>query len=470
MRTIAEIKKMYQEGVQPQEILDKIYAEIEKDNHSSQPLNAFISLSKELAYRQAKELKDFSLPLAGIPIAIKDNIHIEGEKTTCASRILSNYQAIFDATVITKLKKAGALLIGKTNMDEFAMGSSSETSYFGVVRNPLDRSRVPGGSSGGSAAVVAANWVPLSLGSDTGGSIRQPAAFCGVVGLKPTYGTVSRYGLTAFASSLDQIGPFANSVEDCALLFDVIKGHDPMDSTSLKQEIDFDINKIKKELKGLKIGLPKEYYIEGVNTEISSRIQEVVRFLKESGVIIKEISLPHSEYAIPVYYIIAPAEASSNLARFDGIRYGVREKADNLIETFTKSRGSGFGKEVKRRIMIGTYVLSSGYYDAYYLSAQKVRTLIRRDFENAFKEVDLLLTPTTPTTAFKIGEKTSNPLEMYLSDIFTISVNLAGLPGISLPIGKDKNNLPIGAQLIGPLLGEQLLFQAAYNIEQKFSL
>ncbi|HCL57183.1 MAG TPA: Asp-tRNA(Asn)/Glu-tRNA(Gln) amidotransferase GatCAB subunit A [Spirochaetia bacterium] len=468
MLTVKDIKLKYQNGETPVQVVEKIYETIEKDNQSPAPLNAFIHLSKELALKQADSLKETDSPLAGIPIAIKDNINITGERTTCASRILSNYEAVFDAFVIQKLKDAGAIIIGKTNMDEFAMGSSSETSFFGPVLNPVDRERVPGGSSGGSAASVSAGFVPFSLGSDTGGSIRQPAAFCGIVGFKPTYGTVSRFGLVAFASSLDQIGPFANSVEDAALLFKTIAGHDPMDSTSILNPLDFQIENIKKPIKGLRVGLVKEYRVDGLQPEIASKIDETVKRLKEMGALIQEVSLPNTQYAIPIYYIIAPAEASSNLARFDGIRYGKREEAEKLIDIYLKSRGKGFGQEVKRRIMIGTYVLSSGYYDAYYLSAQKVRTLVSQDFASAFKEVDVLLTPTSPTTAFKIGEKTSDPLQMYLSDIFTISANLAGLPAVSIPAGKDSKGLPIGIQLIGNLLEDEKILQTAYNLEQHF--
>lgn len=465
MLTVSNVKDLYQGGKKPADFVQEIFNAIESDSKSAQPLNAFTSLSKDLAFQQAESVKSFEPPLAGIPIAIKDNINIEGELSTCGSKILSNYRAIYDAHVIAKLKNAGAIFIGKTNMDEFAMGSSNETSYFGPVLNPHDRSRVPGGSSGGSAVSVAAGFVPLALGSDTGGSIRQPASFCGITGFKPTYGRISRYGLIAYASSLDQIGPFAANVEDAALLYSVIAGHDPMDSTSLNQSTNFNLENIKKPIKGLKIGIPKEYFSEGIDQEVSQAVRKAIEILKSKGAEFKEVSLPNTESAIPVYYIIAPAEASSNLARFDGIRYGVREEADSLLDIYRKSRGKGFGKEVKRRIMIGTYVLSSGYYDAYYLGAQKARTLICKDFQNVFSQVDALITPTTPTTSFKIGEKTADPIQMYLSDIFTISANLAGIPALSLPAGKDSRGLPIGVQVMTSLLEEEKLFQVAYHIE-----
>ncbi|HOJ50252.1 MAG TPA: Asp-tRNA(Asn)/Glu-tRNA(Gln) amidotransferase subunit GatA [Spirochaetota bacterium] len=465
---IKDYKELYLSGEKrPIEVIDEIFKNIESDNKSEKPLNAFISLRKEKALEEASVINDFSKPLAGIPIAVKDNINVEGELTTCGSRILSNYRAIFDAFVIKKLKDAGAIIIGKTNMDEFAMGSSNETSYFGPVRNPHDRDRVPGGSSGGSAASVI-SFVPISLGSDTGGSIRQPASFCGVVGVKPTYGRVSRFGLVAFASSLDQIGPFARSVEDAAIVYNVIGGHDPMDSTSLNKDHEVNIDNIKKDIKGLRVGIPKEYFTGGINEEVEKGIKKSIEVLKELEAKIVDISLPHTEYAVATYYIIAPAEASSNLARFDGIRYGVREKADTLIETYKKTRGNGFGKEVKRRIMIGTYVLSSGYYDAYYLSAQKVRTLIRDDFKKAFDNVDVIISPTSPTTAFKIGEKIDDPISMYLSDIFTISANIAGIPAMSIPIGRDSKKLPIGIQIMSKWLDEETMFRVAYNLEKNF--
>jgi len=448
----------------PLDVIEDVFKKIEEDNKKDKPLNAFISLRKDAALKEASSV-DFSKPLAGIPIAIKDNINVKGELTTCGSRILSNYRAIFDAFVIKKLKDAGAIIIGKTNMDEFAMGSSNETSYFGPVRNPHDRDRVPGGSSGGSAASVL-SFVPLSLGSDTGGSIRQPASFCGVVGVKPTYGRVSRFGLVAYASSLDQIGPFANCVEDALLLYNIIGGYDPMDSTSLNKDHTVSIDAIKKDIKGLKVGIPVEYFTAGIDKEVEKSIRDAIDVLKDLGASIVEISLPHTDYAVATYYIIAPAEASSNLARFDGIRYGVREEGEDLVSTYKKTRGKGFGKEVKRRIMIGTYVLSSGYYDAYYLSAQKVRTLIRQDFKNAFSNVDVIISPTSPTTAFKIGEKLNDPISMYLSDIFTISANIAGIPAMSLPIGRDSKGLPIGIQIMTNVLDEETMFKVAFNIEK----
>ncbi|MBI3046385.1 MAG: Asp-tRNA(Asn)/Glu-tRNA(Gln) amidotransferase subunit GatA [Candidatus Harrisonbacteria bacterium] len=416
---------------------------------------AYLSLNKDLAMRQAEEAdikiaKGESLSaLTGVPLAIKDNILIEGLTATAASKILKDYTASYDATVIKKLKTAGAVFLGKTNLDEFAMGSSTENSAFQKTKNPHDLSRVPGGSSGGSAAAVAANMAVAALGSDTGGSIRQPAAFCGVVGLKPTYGAVSRFGLIAMASSLDQIGPFTKTVEDSAILFKEILGQDGLDATSAEVSYGNELlNPKLEDIKKLKVGIPEEYFVEGLDKEVTEKVQEAIKTIESLGLKTKKISLPHTKYALSCYYIIMPAEVSSNLERFDGIRYGTRQKADNLLELYKKDREMGFGSEAKRRILLGTFVLSSGYYDAYYAKAQKVRQLIKKDFEEAFKEVDVILTPVTPTPAFKIGEKISDPLSMYLSDVFTIPVNLAGLPAISIP-AKSSGGLPVGFQLIG---------------------
>jgi aspartyl-tRNA(Asn)/glutamyl-tRNA(Gln) amidotransferase subunit A len=457
-----EIKKeIINKNISCKETLDETYKKIKYENKN---INAFITLTEDLAYKKAKELDEKISKgekigrLAGVPIAIKDNICVEGIKTTCGSKILENFIAPYNATIIEKLNQEDAIIIGKTNMDEFAMGSSTETSYFGPTKNPVDTSRIPGGSSGGSASSVAANFVPVSIGSDTGGSIRQPAALCGVYGLKPTYGRVSRYGLVAFASSLDQIGPFARNIKDIALLQEIISGHDKMDSTSSLEKVPSfsDIKNI--DAKNLKIGLPKEYFSVGLDEEIKKSIMDVVKKLEKEGAKIEEISLPHTEYAVAVYYIIAPSEASSNLARFDGVKYGFRaSNASDLMTDYLETRKQGFGDEVKRRIMLGTYTLSSGYYDAYYLKAQKVRTLIKKDFDDAWKKVDVIITPTSPTTAFKIGEKMDDPLAMYLSDIYTISVNLAGIPALSMPCSKDKNGLPIGLQIMASHFREDLI-------------
>ena len=408
-------------------------------------------------------------PFDGIPVGIKDCISVKEERCSCASKILENFKAVYDAGVIKKLRKAGFIPFGRTNMDEFAMGSSCENSAYQKTRNPRNPDCVPGGSSGGSAAAVAADEVPAALASDTGGSIRQPAAFCGVVGLKPTYGRVSRFGLVAFASSLDQIGPITKTVEDSAILLDTIGGHDPNDCTSLEAECGGFAAGIKNaSVKGLKIGLPKEYYeLEGMSDSVRKCAQEAIEAFRRLGAETVEVSLPHTKYSMACYYIVATAEASANLARFDGVRYGYRSPdARDVLENYMKSRGEGFGTEVKRRIMLGTYVLSSGYYDAYYLKAQKVRTLIRRDFENAYKQCDILLTPVTPATAFRFGEK-SDPLQMYLSDVFTTSLNLSGNCGISIPAGRDPNGMPIGVQLMAPPLAEQLLFNTAYAFEKR---
>jgi aspartyl-tRNA(Asn)/glutamyl-tRNA(Gln) amidotransferase subunit A len=426
-----------------------------------QEIDAYLRLTKDLALSQAERVdidvaegKDLGI-LAGIPLAIKDNILIEGELATAGSKILENYRAAYDATVIKKLKEAGAIFLGKTNLDEFAMGSSTENSAFKITKNPHDLERVPGGSSGGSAAAVASNMAVAALGSDTGGSIRQPAGFCGVVGLKPTYGAVSRYGLIAMASSLDQIGPVTKTVEDAAILFEAIKGKDPLDSTSIDLQPETK-NLQLENLREMTIGLPKEYFIEGLDKETGKQINEAINLLKSLKINFREISLLHTKYALSCYYIIMPAEVSANLARFDGIRYGRatsnKQQATSLRDIYFNQRGRGFGEETKRRIILGTFVLSSGYYDAYYAKAQKVRRLIKEDFDRAFKEVDVILAPVSPTPAFKIGEKTDDPLAMYLSDIFTIPVNLAGLPGLAIPVKKykiDSGELPVGFQLIG---------------------
>ncbi len=436
-------------------------------------LNAFISVFHEQALESARKAdsdrKNGSVksPLHGLPIAIKDNITIEGERCTCGSRMLKDFIPPYNAHVIERLNDAGVIYLGKTNMDEFAMGSSTETSHFGPVLNPVDTSRIPGGSSGGSAASVAGALAPWSLGSDTGGSIRQPAACCGVVGVKPTYGTVSRYGLVAFASSLDQIGPFARTVEDAALLLNVIQGHDHRDSTSYDKALPDTTAQLENSLRGKKIGIPKEYFIDGIHTDVAGNVQSAIDVLQSCGAEIVDISLPHTEYAVAVYYIIAPSEASSNLARYDGVKYGFRHsQAGDLQSMYRKTRREGFGAEVKRRIMIGAYALSSGYYDAYYKKAQQVRTLIKQDFDAAFKKVDVICTPTAPTPAFKIGEKINDPLQMYLSDIFTISVNIAGLPALSMPCGLTGEGLPVGLQIIAPALGEQRMFNVAHQYEK----
>src|SRR3989338_82027 len=431
-------------------------------------LRAFITVLEQSALEQARAVdrkKAEGKPLgrlAGVPVAVKDNILIEGVEATCSSKILKGARAVYDATVIRRLREQDAVFIGKTNLDEFAMGSSTENSAFFKTVNPWNAGCVPGGSSGGSAAAVAARFAPLALGSDTGGSIRQPAAFCGVIGLKPTYGLVSRFGLIAFASSLDQIGPFTRSVEDAALALSVLGGHDPKDTTSavaVPQEV---LQKMKGDVRGLKIGLPKEYFIPGMDPEVEHGVREAVEELKRQGATTVAVSLPHTQYAVATYYIIAPAEASSNLARFDGIRYGhSARQAKTLEELYEASRGEGFGSEVKRRIMLGKYALSSGYYQAYYGKAQRVRTLIKNDFDEAFKKVDLLATPTSPTAAFKFGEKAGDPLSMYLSDIFTIPSNMAGNASVSLPCGLTKTGLPIALQLIGPAFSEGLVLRPA---------
>ncbi len=439
-------------------------------------INAFITVEAKEAINDAKraderiakgEKKSDKAKLLGVPIAVKDLVAIKDRPTTCGSKILENFRPTYSAFVVKKLQEAGAVILGKTNMDEFAMGSSNETSYFGACKNPVDKKAVTGGSSGGSAAAVAAGYCAGSIGSDTGGSIRQPAAFCGVAGLKPTYGRVSRFGLIAFASSLDQIGPFGKTVEDAAILLQAIAGYDPMDSTSVNEPVPDYMEALKKDVKGFVVGMPKEYFIKGLDPEVEAVIKDAAQKLEKAGAKIEEVSLPHTEHAVSVYYIIAPAEASSNLARYDGVRYGYRNKdAENLSGMYMDTRMDGFGVEVKRRIMLGTYVLSSGYYDAYYLKAQKVRTLIINDFKEVFKKCDVLLTPTTPTPAFDIGDKIDDPLKMYLNDIFTINVNLAGIPAISVPGGLAKNGRPIGVQFIANHFDESKLLTAAANYER----
>ncbi len=430
-------------------------------------IKAYVRVDKSNERTQEREGRGTGL-LKGIPVSIKDNICTDGYNTECCSKILKGFKPPYDATVIRKLKEAGASILSlKTNMDEFAFGSSTENSFFGPTHNPWNLECVPGGSSGGSAAAVAADEAILALGSDTGGSIRQPASFCGVVGLKPTYGRVSRYGLIAFASSLDQIGPITKDVKDSALLMNVISGYDPMDSTSVNTEVQDYTQSLGMDIKGLRIAIPKEYFIEGLDPEVKSILEESINKLKTLGAEYKEVSLPHTEYAVPVYYIIATAEASSNLARFDGVQYSLRvDKTGNLIDMYKNTREEGFGEEAKRRIILGTFALSHGYYDAYYLGALKVRTLIKQDFDAVFKEFDCIITPTSPTPAFKIGEKIADPLKMYLSDIYTISANLAGIPAISIPCGFTKRGLPVGLQILTKPFNEEMLFRVAYTFEQ----
>jgi len=435
-------------------------------------VGAYLYVAKEEAQSKAKEIDDKISrgesigALGGVPIAIKDNISVKGMQNTCASKILERYVAPYDAHIVEKLKKEDAVILGKLNMDEFAMGSSNENSAYKLVRNPWDLDRVPGGSSGGAAASVASFEAPLSLGSETGGSVRQPASLCGVVGLKPTYGRISRYGLVAFGSTLDQVGPFGRDVEDCALITQHISGFDHRDSTTADVAVQDYTKSLTKDIRGKRIGIPKEFFGEGLNDDVRKSVEEAIRVLKDNGAIIEECSLPLSEYALAVYYIIASAEASSNLSRFDGIRYGHRTKEFNdAVDIYYKSRNEGFGQEVKRRIMLGTYALSAGYYDAYYKKALKVRNLIKQDFQRVFKEFNAVVSPTTPTPAFKIGEKVDDVLSMYLSDIYTVPVNIAGIPAISVPCGK-VNGLPVGLQLMGDYFREDLLFNLAYSYEQ----
>ncbi|MDZ8223280.1 MULTISPECIES: Asp-tRNA(Asn)/Glu-tRNA(Gln) amidotransferase subunit GatA [unclassified Nostoc] len=474
---MASIRELHQQLVKKERCAVEITQEALERIQALEPkLHSFLCVTAERALEQAGAVdakiaagEEIGL-LAGIPVGIKDNMCTKGIATTCASRILENFVPPYESTATQKLADVGAVMVGKTNLDEFAMGSSTENSAYQVTANPWDLSRVPGGSSGGSAAAVAAQECVVALGSDTGGSIRQPASFCGVVGMKPTYGLVSRYGLVAYASSLDQIGPFGNTVEDAAILLSAIAGYDPKDSTSLKVAIPNYAASLKPDFKPrgqLRIGIIKETFGEGLDSVVEQAVTKAVDQLQSLGAEIHIISCPTFRYGLPTYYIIAPSEASANLARYDGVKYGYRAPdADNLLSMYTRTRATGFGTEVKRRIMIGTYALSAGYYDAYYLKAQKVRTLIKRDFEKAFGLVDVLVCPTSPTTAFKAGEKTTDPLSMYLNDLMTIPVNLAGLPSLSLPCGFDDQGLPIGLQLIGNVLREDLLFQVAYAYEQ----
>ena len=442
-------------------------------------VHAFLSVDDDKLEKRIQEVEEgiksgrYQGPLAGVPIAVKDNICTKGQKTTCASRILENFIPTFDAEAVKRLEEAGMIVLGKTNMDEFAMGSTTETSAYGATKNPWNTEHVPGGSSGGSAAAVAADECFYALGSDTGGSIRQPASYCGVVGMKPTYGTVSRYGLIAYGSSLDQIGPLAKDVTDCATILETIASHDLKDSTSIERETDF-TKALVDDVKGMKIGIPKSYFGDGLDADVKEKVLAAAKVLEEKGAIVEEFDLDLVKYAIPTYYTIADAEASSNLERFDGVKYGFRaEDCDELHQMYKRSRSQGFGPEVKRRIMLGSFVLSSGYYDAYYLKALKVKALIKKSFDEAFAKYDMILGPCAPTTAPKLGASLSDPMKMYLGDIYTISVNLAGLPGISVPCGVDKNGLPIGLQLIGDCFNEKKLIQAAYSYEQargKFSL
>ena len=452
------------------EVTESVYDRI---GAVEEQIKGYITLTRETAFEQAAaadngfQSGDEMSPLAGIPVAIKDLICTKGVLTTCGSKILGNFASPYDATVMTKLHQQGIVMIGKTNMDEFAMGSSTENSAYQITRNPWDLDTIPGGSSGGSAAAVAADEAICSIGSDTGGSIRQPAALCGVVGMKPTYGRVSRFGLVAFASSLDQIGPFSKDVTDCALMLNAICGHDPMDSTSANLPVPDFTQSLVDDVKGIKIGVPREYFTEGIDVEVEESVRNAIEALRQCGATVKEISLPHTEYAIATYYIIAPAEASANLARYDGVRYGFRaEGAEDLIDMYKKTRSQGFGAEVKRRIMLGTYALSSGYYDAYYLKAQKVRTLIKSDFDQAFEKVDVVVAPTSPTPAFKVGERTADPLQMYLSDVLTTPASHAGLPGISLPCGLTQSGLPIGLQILAAPFQEENILRVAYTFEQ----
>jgi len=446
------------------ELTESVLNKIKSQNNS---IHAYLTITEELALSQARKVdkkiqnKEKIGILEGIPVAVKDAILVEGVKCTAGSKILENYIAPYDATVIKKLRKGGAIFVGKTNLDEFTMGASGENSAFGPTKNPHNLERVPGGSSSGSAAAVADNQCIYSLGTDTGGSIRQPASMCGVVGLKTTYGRVSRYGLIAHASSLDQIGPITKTPEDARIVFDIIKGKDEFDSTSLAEKRDGQIQEI--DIKNLKIGVPKEYFVEGIDPQVEEIVKKTISNYEKAGAKIIEVSLPHTEYALACYYIIMPAEACSNLARYDGIKYGLSINDDNLLEGYLKTRRQGFGDEVRRRIMLGTYVLSAGYYDAYYLKAQKVRTLIKKDFDKAFEKVDVLMTPTSPVTAFKLGEKTNDPVAMYLSDIYTVSVNLAGLPAISIPCG-EINGLPVGLQIIGNQFADEKIIQIAQKL------
>jgi aspartyl-tRNA(Asn)/glutamyl-tRNA(Gln) amidotransferase subunit A len=468
--TIAGVRKALQaKKISARDLAREFYAQIDRRNPE---LNAFLTLCPERAYAQADRV-DASIaqgralePLAGVPVAIKDVLSTRGVRTTCGSKILENYVPPYDATAIERLEGAGAVILGKTNCDEFAMGSSNENSAYGAVRNPLARDRVPGGSSGGSAAAVAAGLSVVALGTDTGGSIRQPGAYCGIPATMPTYGRVSRYGLIAFASSLDRIGPFATNIPDVATVMAVIAGHDSNDSTSAAVPVPTYADEIESPIQGLRIGVPEDYFGEGIDSEVKAKVQAGIALLEKLGCKRVPLHMPHTDYAIATYYIVATAEASSNLARYDGVRYGLRVPGATLMEMYRKTREGGFGPEVKRRIMLGTYALSSGYYDAYYLRAQKVRALIAQDFSNAFQKVDAIITPTTPTPAFKLGEKTADPLQMYLADIYTVTGSLAGVPGISIPCGKTKAGLPVGMQIFGPHFGEARILQLARAFEK----
>ncbi len=467
--TLTELVKNIKEKKLSSTEITKAFVE---RSQKSKELNTYITEDFSSAIEKAKKFDNkpnFDLKLPGIPMAVKDLFCTNGVRTTAGSKILNNFIPTYESTVTQNIWQQGAILLGKLNCDEFAMGSSNETSFFGNVQNPIDKNLVPGGSSGGSASALAANLTPVTIGTDTGGSIRQPASFTGTVGLKPTYGSCSRYGIVAFASSLDQAGPMSKNVKDCALLLEVMSSYDKKDSTS----IDFNRSKYSLELnnniKGKKIGIPKEYRVDDMPIEIEELWKKGIEHVKECGAELVDISLPHTNYALPTYYIVAPAEASSNLARYDGVKYGFRSHGENLIDMYEKTRSEGFGDEVKRRIMIGTYVLSSGYYDAYYLKAQKVRRLIKNDFDVVFNQVEAILTPSTPSSAFKIGEKTNDPISMYLNDIFTVPINLAGLPGISIPAGLDKNDYPLGLQIIGKAFDEQNILNIAYSIEEKIN-
>jgi len=469
--TIAGLQgKLRRREVSAEEVTRSVLERIEERNGT---LNAYITVTPEQALDQARDadsrfsVGDVPGPLCGIPVAVKDLFATRGIRTTCGSRMLEHFVPPYDATVVRRLKEAGAVLVGKTNMDEFAMGASNETSFFGPCRNPFDPTRVAGGSSGGSACAVAADLCIAAVGTDTGGSIRQPAAYCGVVGLKPTYGRVSRFGLVAYASSLDQAGPIAKDVTDCSLLLQAICGHDARDSTSVDSPVPDFSSCLRDDIRGLRFGIPGEYFVAGMDPEVESALRGAAAAFEAAGAVPVEVSLPHTPYVIPVYYLIATAEASSNLARYDGVKYGTRAGGPfaNLLEMYRRTRAQGFGPEVKRRIMLGTYALSSGYYDAYYRKAQQVRTLIRRDFEDALRRCDILLAPASPTAAFRIGEKIDDPLQMYLLDIFTASVNLAGLPGLSLPCGFTRQGLPLGMQILGRPFEEGTVLRAAYAFE-----
>lgn len=464
--------------VTAEEVAGEVLRHIEEKDPA---INAYLAVDREAVIEDAREVDrrivsgEATGPLAGVPIAIKDAICTKDLETTCASRILEGFVPPYDATVIARLRAADAMIVGKTNMDQFGMGSSNENSGFAVCRNPLDTDRVPGGSSGGSAAALAAGTAVLALGEDTGGSIRQPAAFCGVVGLKPTYGRVSRFGIIAYGSSFDQVGPMARNVEDCARLLGVIAGHDPMDTTSASEAVPDYAANLKQGIEGLRIGVPDEYLADGLDPSVKESVSQAIDRMESLGARLESVHLPHTEYAVAAYYILVTAEASSNLARYDGVKYGYRGEdggapalapEDRLDVMYGSTRSGGFDLEVKRRIMLGTYVLSAGYYDAYYDKAQRVRTLVKGDFDQAFEKVDLLVAPTTPTTAFRIGEKIDDPLQMYLSDVYTVPINLAGVPAISLPCGKDPDGMPIGLQIIGPHFGEERILRAAYAFEE----